>query len=202
MATGITDWSAYETPFFLNRGEKPDLIRLNLVIEGKGTVWMKDVEVLRLPAADAKIDAGKDGRIKAFDPKKDSTRTQDRIVADEGGWRIDQGANETRTLHLFEVLDPGVDNCLVFYRLKMKTRLEKEGEAYQVMWCRFPGKGPFFSKGLDRKVTGNTDWTTLAIPFRLEKGQRPDLITLDLVVTGPGQVWIKDVELVRAPLEK
>ena len=196
-ATGTTDWSSYETPFFLKKGERPDLIRINLVIEGKGTVWLKDLEVLRLAPAGA----GKDvpaGRVKAFGPK-DKTLTQDRVVADEGGWRLDARAKETRTVRLFEVFDPGVENCMVSYRLKIKTRLTG-GEAYQVMWCRVPGMGEAFSKGLNKKVSGNNDWIEVEIPFRLEKGQRPDLIKLDLVVSGPGQVWIKDVELVRAPL--
>jgi hypothetical protein len=48
-ATGTTDWASYETPFFLKQGEHADLIKLNLVIEGKGTIWIKDVEVLRGP---------------------------------------------------------------------------------------------------------------------------------------------------------
>ena len=30
---------------FLKKGEKPDLFRLNLSIEGKGKVWIKDVEL-------------------------------------------------------------------------------------------------------------------------------------------------------------
>src|SRR5262249_35298859 len=110
-ASGTTDWSSYETPFFLKKGERPDLIRVNLVIEGKGTVWIKDVEVLRLAPANA----GKEvppGRVKAFGPK-DRPLTQDRILADEGGWRIDARAKETRTIRLFEVSDPGVENCIV-----------------------------------------------------------------------------------------
>jgi predicted Ser/Thr protein kinase len=134
--------------------------------------------------------------IKKFSPA-DKTISGN-LAKDQGGWRIDAKKGETRTVHLFEVPDPGVENCLVYFRLKMKTRLQ--GEAYQVMWCRLPGKGEFFSKGLDQKVFGNTLWTTCQIPFRLEKGQRPDRIKLDLVVSGPGQVWVKDVEVVRAPL--
>jgi hypothetical protein len=45
--TGTCDWASYETPFVLAKGQRPDRIRLNLVIEGKGTVWIKDVEPLR-----------------------------------------------------------------------------------------------------------------------------------------------------------
>ena len=44
-----SDWQTYETPFFLEKGQQPDLIKLNVVMEGKGIVWVKDVEVLKAP---------------------------------------------------------------------------------------------------------------------------------------------------------
>ncbi|PYJ02904.1 MAG: hypothetical protein DME25_14580, partial [Verrucomicrobia bacterium] len=47
--TGSNDWASYETPFFLKKGEKPDLIKLNLVLKGPGKVWVKDVELLKGP---------------------------------------------------------------------------------------------------------------------------------------------------------
>jgi hypothetical protein len=48
-AKGVTDWKTLETPFFLKRGEKTDKVVLNLVIEGKGTVWVEDVTLVRMP---------------------------------------------------------------------------------------------------------------------------------------------------------
>jgi hypothetical protein len=197
--SGTTDWASYETPFFLKKGERPDLIKLNLVIEGKGTVWIRDVEVLGGTVAPPpqKEAPFKAGTVKAIGPA-DKPLAQDRVVAEEGGWRIEAGAKETRNVRLFEVAAPGVDNCMIHYRLQMKTRLA--GDAYQEMWCRFPGLGEYFSKGLDRKVSGNTNWSAYSVSFRLEKGQRPELIKLGLIVTGPGQVWIKNVEVVRSPL--
>ncbi|MEW6442954.1 MAG: hypothetical protein AB1640_18615 [bacterium] len=47
--TGTTDWTTEETPFFLKKGEKPDRIKLNLVVEGKGTAWIDDVRLLKGP---------------------------------------------------------------------------------------------------------------------------------------------------------
>ena len=47
--SGTTDWSTVETPFFLKKGENPDNVKLNLVIEGKGTVWIDDVHLLKGP---------------------------------------------------------------------------------------------------------------------------------------------------------
>lgn len=47
--SGTTDWSTEETPFFLKKGENPDNVKINLVIEGKGTVWIDDVHLLKGP---------------------------------------------------------------------------------------------------------------------------------------------------------
>ena len=67
------------------------------------------------------------------------------------------------------------------------------------MWVRIPGKGEFFSRGLDRPTTGTMSWMTAITPFFLA-GQKPDLIRLNLVVQGKGPVWIDDVHLLRQPL--
>jgi hypothetical protein len=63
------------------------------------------------------------------------------------------------------------------------------------MWCRLPGTGEFFSRGLDHVLTGSTDWASFETPFLLKKGEAPDLIRLNLVVEGSGRVWIRDIEL-------
>ena len=47
--TGTTDWTTEETPFFLKKGENPDNVKLNLVINGKGTVWIDDIRLLKGP---------------------------------------------------------------------------------------------------------------------------------------------------------
>jgi hypothetical protein len=47
--TSDTDWITEETPFFLKKGENPDNISLNLVINGTGTVWIDDVKLLKKP---------------------------------------------------------------------------------------------------------------------------------------------------------
>jgi hypothetical protein len=38
-----------EIPFYLKKGQRPDLIKLNLAIEGSGKVWIRDVELLKTP---------------------------------------------------------------------------------------------------------------------------------------------------------
>lgn len=47
--SGTTDWSTEETPFFLKEGENPENVKLNLVIEGKGTAWIDDIRLIKGP---------------------------------------------------------------------------------------------------------------------------------------------------------
>jgi hypothetical protein len=47
--TGTTDWATAETPFLLREGEDPDNVRLNVVVDGAGTVWVDDVWLLKGP---------------------------------------------------------------------------------------------------------------------------------------------------------
>ena len=47
--SGTMDWTTQETPFFLQKGENPDNVKLNLVIEGKGTAWIDDIRLIKAP---------------------------------------------------------------------------------------------------------------------------------------------------------
>ena len=68
------------------------------------------------------------------------------------------------------------------------------------MWCRLPGRGEFFSKGAQQAVSGTANWARYEIPFYLKRGQKPDLIKLNLAVAGPGTVWLRNIELLKTPL--
>lgn len=118
---------------------------------------------------------------------------------DQGSWFID--CTEAQTVRLFEVADPGVEQCMLIYRAKLKTENIK-GQAYLEMWCRFPGKGEYFSRGLQNPATGSNDWASYETPFFLKKGEKPDLLKLNIVIKGTGKIWIKDVEVLKATLPK
>jgi hypothetical protein len=126
----------------------------------------------------------------------DSAISKDLVVTADKAWLAD--CKQAQTIRLFEVENPGVEQCVVTYRAKLKTE-NLTGQAYLEMWCRFPGKGEFFSRGLANTVTGSNDWASYETPFFLKKGEKPDLIKLNLVVKGAGKVWVKDVELIKGP---
>jgi len=44
--SGSNDWTTQSTDFMLRQGERPDLVRLNLVVDGTGSAWVDDVRLL------------------------------------------------------------------------------------------------------------------------------------------------------------
>ncbi|MBN2183595.1 MAG: DUF4190 domain-containing protein [Sedimentisphaerales bacterium] len=46
--TGTTNWTTLETPFMLKKGQNPDNIKLNLVMDGRGTAWIDDIRLLKV----------------------------------------------------------------------------------------------------------------------------------------------------------
>jgi hypothetical protein len=158
-----------------------------------GETWRLSARVR--PSPDKGVGSAVDV-LKSFGPS-DKPISQDDITKDQGGWRIE--AKERRTVRLFEIANPGIEECQVIYQAKLKTEKQK-GKAYLEMWCRFPGKGEFFSKGIMNPVSGTTDWASYETPFFLKKGERPDLIKLNVVLEDAGTLWIKEITVRKAGL--
>jgi len=106
---------------------------------------------------------------------------------------------ETRTFRLYELVNPPAEDCILNYRAMMKTE-NVEGQAYLEMWCRLPGEGESFSKGYHHAMKGSNDWAKVETPFFIQKGQRTDLIKLNLVIEGKGTVRLRNIEVVANPL--
>jgi hypothetical protein len=47
--SGTNNWTSVEIPFFLKAGENPDNVKLNVVGEGAGTVWVDGIRLLKRP---------------------------------------------------------------------------------------------------------------------------------------------------------
>jgi len=166
---------------FLNKLKPPDT-------EGHGGF-------MGLPAV------GPAAELKSF-TMSDPTISTEGIAREDDAWRITSSGREER-IRLFEVPDPGVEECMLIYRAQLKT--EGVGRrAYLEMWCRFSRRREFFSKGFafHGPVTGTSDWAVYETPFYLRRGQKPNLVKLNLVVEGGGTVWVKDVQLLLAPLKQ
>ncbi len=99
---------------------------------------------------------------------------------------------------LGEVTGLDVEGARLVYSAKVKSDLD--GAAFLEMWVHIGG-GQYFSRGLDNPIQGKSDWKTLKTPFLFQKGQRPEKVTLNLVVNGKGTAWVDDVVLSKEPLK-
>lgn len=124
----------------------------------------------------------------------------DRRVSSDGAGSVRITTNAPATIRLFETGDIDVEDARLLFQARMRTEKLK-GEAYLEMWCHFPGRGEYFSRGLQYALAGTNEWLTVETPFFLQKGENPDNIKLNVVVNGRGKVWIDDIRLVTGPLE-
>jgi len=124
----------------------------------------------------------------------------DKEISSDGNGSLRITATEPTVARLFEVGDIDVEDARLIYQAKVRTE-GVEGQVYLEMWCRFPGKGEFFSRGLQTPLTGTTNWTSEETPFFLKKGENPDNVKLNLVINGKGTAWIDDIRLLKGPLQ-
>jgi hypothetical protein len=123
----------------------------------------------------------------------------DKGVSTDNNGSLKISMSAPSTINLFEVNDIAIDDARLIYQAKVRCE-NLDGQAYLEMWCHFPGMGEYFSRGLQSPVSGIMNWTTVETPFFLKKGQKPDIIKLNLVVAGKGDVWIDDIRLSKASL--
>src|SRR4030043_985270 len=109
----------------------------------------------------------------------------DKAVSSDGNGSLKITTTEPAVVRLFEVGDINVENARLIYQAKVRTE-GIDGKVYLEMWCNLPGKGEFFSRGLQTPLTGTTNWTSEETPFFLKKAENPDNIRLNIVIDGKG----------------
>jgi len=127
-----------------------------------------------------------------------TTIQTDLQVKTEGKGSVRITTQYPTTICLGEVMGLEIENAKLVYEAKVKSDLD--GVAFLEMWVSI-GAGQYFSKGMNDLVEGKSDWKSIQTPFMFQKGQRPDKVTLNLVINGKGTVWIDDVVLSKAPLK-
>jgi hypothetical protein len=125
--------------------------------------------------------------------------TLDKAVSWDGKGSLRIEAGDPVVVSLFRIKEIDLEDSKLIYKARVKTEGAK-GAVYLEMWLTFPGKGSFFSRGLDNTITSDTDWTTLETPFLLKKGENPDTALLNIVINGKGTVWVDSIELIKTPL--
>lgn len=126
-----------------------------------------------------------------------TTVQTDTQVKAEGKGSIKITTQWPTTICLGEVTCVDIENAKLIYKAKVKSDLD--GTAFLEMWAHVGG-GQYFSRGMNDVVTRKTDWKIIQTPFLFQKGQRPEKVTLNLVINGKGTVWIDDIVLSKEPL--
>jgi hypothetical protein len=127
-----------------------------------------------------------------------TTIQSDTRIKAEGKGSIKITTQWPTTICLGEVANLNVENAKLWYKAKVKSDLD--GVAFLEMWAHVGGR-QYFSRGMNDVVSQKTDWKTIQTPFLFQKGERPDKVTLNLVIKGKGTVWIDDIVLSKEPLK-
>jgi len=124
----------------------------------------------------------------------------DKEISSDGKGSLKIVALEPTVINLYEVRNIDIENARLMYQAKVRTE-NIAGKVYLEMWCHFPGRGEYFSRGLQSPLTGTKDWITVETPFFMRKGEKPDYVKLNLVINGKGTAWIDDIRLIKGPLK-
>ncbi len=127
-----------------------------------------------------------------------TTIQTDTQVKAEGKGSIKITTQWPTTICLGEVTGLNIEDAKLVYKAKVKSDLD--GTAFLEMWAHVGG-GQYFSRGMNDTVKQKTDWKIIQTPFLFQKGQKPDKVTLNLVINGKGTVWIDDIILSKEPLK-
>ena len=123
----------------------------------------------------------------------------DKKITSDGNGSIQIITTKPITAQLYETGDIDIEKARLIYQAKVRTEAV-EDSVHLEMWCHFPGKGEYFSRGLQSPLSGSNEWTSQETVFFLKEGENPDNIKLNLVINGKGTVWIDDIRLVKGPL--
>ena len=132
------------------------------------------------------------------------------VELDDGSGRYALKVKRTEqgpaTLNLLTIENPGVTANV--YALSGQVRYKGvAGKGYLEMWSFLPGRGRHFTRTLAgrgpmRHLQGSSGWRRFVLPFYLRTAPKPDKLTLNLVLPGPGEVELGPLTLAQyAPSE-
>ncbi len=127
-------------------------------------------------------------------------------TTNSGTLLVKQTESKPTSLTLLKLEAPGIHTKA--YALLCKLRCKNvEGQGYLEMWNEFPpddtakNPGRYFTRtmgdtGPRGRISGTADWRAVVLPFNAEGTKRPpQKIELNLVLSGRGEIEIKDMEL-------
>jgi len=111
-----------------------------------------------------------------------------------GSLRVTFSGEAPADAMLFSEAITGVDDTVLWYEADIRCG-SPGGAAYLALWVVMPDGNRYFSRGIDQPC--GKDWRRSRIPFRLEKGHRPERIEMGVRFEGPGTVWVDNARLLK-----
>ena len=90
----------------------------------------------------------------------------DKEISSDGSGSLKISVSKPTVVRLYETGDLDIEDARLVYQAQVRTE-NVEGQVYLEMWCSFPEKGEFFSRGLQSPLSGTTSWKTSETPFFL-----------------------------------
>jgi hypothetical protein len=109
------------------------------------------------------------------------------------------GATGGGSINVLTIDRPGITGSR--YTLTGQVRYERvEGVGYLELWNHFPSGGQYFSRTLGEagpmmKLHGTSGWRSFALPFDATGAPPPTRLVLNVVLSGPGVVYLGPVKL-------
>lgn len=87
------------------------------------------------------------------------------------------------------------ENFTLRTNVKVKTRMES-GTVLLETLVKVKG-GVYFSRAMDQKLSGDTDWKEVFTNFFFKAGESPEEVTVNLIIDGKGVIWADDLKVFR-----
>lgn len=103
-------------------------------------------------------------------------------------------------MRLYELPSPrGLEGRLIVLTARLKS-VGMRGLAFPELWIHAAGRNEVQVRNPVAAVAKTKDWTPVRVEYRCERGERPDLLRVNLVLDGIGRAWIDDIRISSEPL--
>jgi len=124
----------------------------------------------------------------------------DREESADGGGSLRAESTRPRTVHLYEVRNPrGLEGRLIVLTAQLKS-VGIRGRAFPELWIHAAGRNEVQARNPAGVIVQTRNWTPVRIEYRCERGERPELLRVNLVIDGIGRAWIDDIHITSEPL--
>ncbi|MCO6430826.1 MAG: hypothetical protein J5J00_08190 [Deltaproteobacteria bacterium] len=155
------------------------------------------VPLLLLPVSAFADDAAQKFDLSPWEPSSISFQVSGPEEAKH--WSFKNSTDSPASLTILIVDKPEVRSSSYKLSGKIKYR-DVEGSSHLEMWSYFSGGRQFFTRtvaetGGLQKISGDSDWRDIELPFFAAEGELPEKLAVNLVMAGKGEVSISPLEL-------